>query len=326
MHTIRVYQLIFGFVLVGLVLSCSARKTPTILPSKTIASTTPTVLTPSPKLMPSSTPTSVDPTFTMTITLRPTISQTITVTPIPKSTLSGLQKSSLVELLLQSYNGCLLPCWWGIVPGSTTVNEARQSLEALGFVIPNEDKNVIGIGAEFIKNQNYGYVIVDLKKNNDVIEQLDVKSDFQNNVSDFRKFWRRFSPELIMDTYGKPTRIWLGLWPDVPPGGPERAYDLLLFYDDKRILIFYVGNTNYEYGYICPSYADNGNLAAQFGMWLSPSENKAPLEGLPGAWIGPLEYYHPIENVSEMSVDEFYNRMLQKKENFCFKIPADKWP
>jgi hypothetical protein len=208
----------------------------------------------------------------------------------------------------------------------TTSEKAKQSLESLGFVNPYEDNQVIAVGENLVGKMGWGYVNITVEKNNNGVGQIDVLSDNLSDPVSFKKLWRRYSPELIIKTYGKPSRIWLGLWPDVPPGGPDRKYELLLFYDSERFLLFYAGNTNFEYGYMCPSYADNGNLEARFGMWLSTADSKVSLENLPGVWIGPVPDYRPIEDVSGLSVTEFYARMLQQKEDFCFRVPADKWP
>ena len=88
-------------------------QTKTITATKTSPAPKPTVFA-TEKVLPTFTPTSVS-----------------TLTPLP--TLSQRDAHDLIQALLQNNGGCRLPCWWGITPGQTDWNTARQFLDT--FVI-----------------------------------------------------------------------------------------------------------------------------------------------------------------------------------------------
>ena len=77
------------------------------------------------------------------INTTPTMSTEVTLTfashGMPTSTktilptLEPTQAILLVEDLLVNNAGCKLPCWWGIIPGTTEWNEAKQFLQTFAI-------------------------------------------------------------------------------------------------------------------------------------------------------------------------------------------------
>jgi hypothetical protein len=86
------------------------------------------------------TPTAVPNTATPTA-----IPLTATPKPLPTATLTNEQiDANLTELMLTN-GGCELPCWWGILPGETSIDSARESLKALGASFPGATYASFGI-------------------------------------------------------------------------------------------------------------------------------------------------------------------------------------
>ncbi|MBW8012722.1 MAG: hypothetical protein FVQ83_16010 [Chloroflexi bacterium] len=91
-------------------------------PQQEVGSTAATTSTPSPS------PTT-SPTSTLTATAPPMGTFTLTLTPQPT-----LSEEEIEQKLIQYYetNGnCELPCFWGIIPGETTLQEVENELVPL---------------------------------------------------------------------------------------------------------------------------------------------------------------------------------------------------
>jgi cytoskeletal protein RodZ len=67
------------------------------------------------------------PTSSNTATSTFTPDPTQTMTPLP--TLSSDAAIEMVNELFVTNRGCLLPCWWGFIPGQTSWGETKQFLE-----------------------------------------------------------------------------------------------------------------------------------------------------------------------------------------------------
>ena len=94
--------------------------------------TTPTIVASTPV----STLTPTKPLLTLTRISTPTLTPLLTNTPTSKPTPTRFppeQAELMVLDLLENNGGCLLPCWWGIVPGQTTWEEAHDLLMPITF-------------------------------------------------------------------------------------------------------------------------------------------------------------------------------------------------
>jgi hypothetical protein len=305
--------------LAGLCLLSCEGKPPPIQQTETFISPMLTAKTATFTFIPTFIPTSANPKLTETLSSSPTITPTSSISYKPKPTLSDTQKSDLIVKLIQTYQGCQLPCWWGIEPGKDTVYLARQQLESLGFVNPTD----YGVGGSLVgefESINFGS---GWGQNEGLVKQIFVESNILGDSSLFKKLWRSYSPEKIFEAYGQPTRIWITLYPNIMG---TKIYFFSFFYDDRGILISYYRVVGSEDVNLCPSFATLGDKIGSIYMWLQSADDKTPLEDLVGEKIGPKSYIQPIEDVTGLSVATIYQQVLQQKENFCFKVSADKWP
>jgi hypothetical protein len=313
METTNKLKLICILIIMGLLdSSCIAVKYPETQPSKTAT------------LLPF-TPQPFIPSITQTATasLSPTILPGLELTSTSMPTLTKLQKSDLVTSLIEMQKNCALPCWWGINPGDSTVVNAQRTLEKLGFVNPEETGIGSDLQGEFLQ---IGFTL-GLDLDNGKINHIYVFSASNYNRTGFRKLWLDYSPEKIIASYGQPTRIKLSLY-ESTKGDNHKFYRVIIFYDDLGILLHYDGWTDPEdVNQICPTFNTKGNLYGYIEMWLKSPNDKIPLDQLADSYrFGPESFIHPLEEVTGMSIADFYQKILKQKENFCFKIPADKWP
>jgi len=104
--------------------------------------------------------------FAPTFTLIP--SATITLTPTRMDTLEPAKVDEMITTILRDPGDCLAPCFWGIVPGKTTYDEANNFFYHLGIFPYNSTID----GKDFA---DYEYQL-----NNDL--SIGVTLTIQNNV------------------------------------------------------------------------------------------------------------------------------------------------
>ena len=86
------------------------------------------------------------PTYTHTPT--PSFTPTESGTPTQPATLDPEQAKATIGTLLQKPVDCLAPCFWGIVPGKTSLDEAKNIFKHLGLQIKStvlDNKEFYGI-------------------------------------------------------------------------------------------------------------------------------------------------------------------------------------
>ena len=132
-----------------LLASCASRQEPVVLPTETRVPT----LTESPTGTPTSSP---SPTKTPTETPSPTWMVTQTPSPPTSTNVPTLVNDEAYPLLLEllrTNEGCQLPCWWGIIPGESTQEDARRIMMPLsGVAYFYSSSNSGGIGINYPKN------------------------------------------------------------------------------------------------------------------------------------------------------------------------------
>jgi hypothetical protein len=158
------------------------------------------------------------------------------LTPLPTIAISDQQRRENIATLMHPNPTCDLPCWWGIVPGTSQASEVAQSLTAKGFWATASYAHVY-----------IGYnIYLDFVTNADAISSLTVSSSLYEG-DDRRVYvenWQRYWPEAILDRYGLPQRVYL-YHPFQFDSGGGPGFHLLLAYEDRGFVIEYWGNAEY---------------------------------------------------------------------------------
>mgnify|MGYP000415724930 CR=1 FL=1 len=322
----RFARVFYGTLLVFLVACCSpsvTQLTPSPTPVKVSATITltptPTVVTvtPTPALR-VSTPT---PSPTHTPTKPPTL------TPLP--TLTQKERDIQILQLLQTNGGCSLPCWWGISPGTTTWDTARQLFVSMGSKVPTQSHRDGSIKHEisFDLLESDMYVDIHISQRDGLIESIKVMSESYIEPIAFQSAWELYSLKQVLTVYGKPSRVWVQL--AAGPVRPESTmgYGLWLFYDQLGFLIQY-GGTGLKVQplyHVCPTTQGQGGMV-YIQLVLRAVENDVPLETLAGVTEEWLPYLLPIEEAAGLSVTEFYTLFRTENDMPCFDTPRDLWP
>ena len=279
------------------------------------------------------------PTLVPSPSLTPTPSRTLIPeppTPTFEPTLSGAQEQHINELL-QDKN-CNLPCYLGITPGKTSLNEARTILENLGagywgkpytgrkdgaisytytFMIsgqpgvsetPRPDGSIRTVSGDVI-----------LVTDNDVIQIIEADAGtIGPGVSTvqaqekFREYWKRYTARGIFLQLGLPNQ----LYTDASNMG-GRGNDLWAIYEKIGVvaIIYGAGKENN----ICPE-REAKSIALRLLLFdldskLSIYNGRVPPTDR-NVWL-------PIDEVLGVSTQEFYQRVIADP-SACFvpKTPS----
>ncbi len=265
----------------------------------------------------------------LTITPSPTVTPTQTSTSAP--TLSENQAIDYFLNYLKYDANCTLPCWWGITPGLSTWDTARELMIYIRLSPRDETKpdgyiyhTTQDIYINGIKNNVY------FRDQNGIVEAIYVTAEATSVDSSldrtyFQTLWRSYSPSQINLNYGAPSRIWVAI--DGPYETGAFAYRLYVFYDNIGFMVFNQGialrinEANIPMYKICPTWQDQV-WAPILRIYIRPQRSKTSLEELARLKMNNLK---PIDIASNISPEEFHRRLLPGNEPACFNTPQEMW-
>lgn len=300
-----------------------------------------TVVTPT--VTPSSSSTLAPPTATSTVTLMPTNIPTLIPTPTwtPLPTLSVQEKHAKIQELLETNNGCKLPCWWGIIPGKTPWSEA------LHFLTPLMTEVGQGGSTTFYENGKEHYVT-----NFDILYEINGISERGRllfSVQDDLVIGVGIYPPSTQDNYqlhqvlsflGIPDQVYISARSRPEPPAPNEVPPAILVLDYSHSGVWAA------YGYLPDRVGENISICPQdFG------KRKSKFEELLGNIGGRLVLFDPtmeyprrvsieeytsmvsgyesvskLDDTTNMTIETFYNTFINPAPNVCLETPANLWP
>ena len=241
-----------------------------------------------------------------------------TPTSLPKSvsmpTLPVAQAKAKIIELIKTNNGCNLPCWWGITPGHTSINDARSFLEPLSsqsnvdlssgsFYFPFDDTRLMDLNVTFDINNN-------------LISEISVW-DFDTTSYHLAKF---------LSVNGKPEQIWLSTNSEVSYGtGNIVPFLLYLYYENSRMIVAYgIGQGQVEGDFINGCITDSPSLH----MWASEKVLSFLEAGHLVRLISSGNTYRNIDDATQgkLNADTFYQKFKNPNFDACFSTPKSLWP
>lgn len=136
---------------------------------------------------------------------------TPTTTPVP--TLSPEQEGAFLSLLLGNNGDCELPCWWGVTPGQTGSQEARDLFASQGIDdwVISHDENYALMGLGYPKSGSSSYfrdVIIRFEMENNLIQYIGVEGNYRRELnSQLLQDWYSYSPSEILKRFDIPSYI-----------------------------------------------------------------------------------------------------------------------
>lgn len=217
--------------------------------------------------------------------------------------------------------GCELPCWWSIIPGTTTAQGAAQILHPL--------KNFPGLRSEYgFHLDAYSSIDVGIYANKptEPIEFIQIHSfvPFDKRLDHFDASWQGYFLPGLIAQLGKPSEVWIGFGRPTGDLNPNPSasipflYELFVFYSDLGIRVQYVGDA-VEGGYNQACFS----LDKLHEMRISVQRRSAgPLVGPPAE---PYTRQYPISEVANLSLEAFHERFRDSSAQACVESPVKFW-
>jgi hypothetical protein len=247
--------------------------------------------------------TNLPPTSTSTIT------STATITPTLYPTLQPKQAKETVMAFLQEPMNCETPCFWGIMPGQTTFEEATNIFAHLGISLTHTNTRDNKDFYSFIYNLDNGLEVTPiLTVQDNTVKSLQIGINDTSEMGTTRK-WTAYSPETLISRYGAPSKIdfFLGRV------APTPTHSMNLYFEKENLIVEYIGinllNTGAQLG-ICPLT----NKVDFIGIWMGEDPHYPPSPGV------------PLEEATSLTLEEFSNLMKGDPKKACFNLKEEAFP
>jgi hypothetical protein len=268
-----------------------------------------------------------------------------TIVP-PAPTLSEAEAYSRLAELLQGNDSCQLPCWWGIIPGKSSVQDMQATLIPLGSIA---DASFLGpmrgsIYFAFPKND----LLIDVnlhywsKINQTEIEMVKIFTQVRSNLDNANREELYGTPEYgellslysihgILSKHGIPTQILVRAdiietnYTPLPMNDlPPETFEITLLYPEQGIFI--------RYNALGERAGDKirGCLAKTFvELWLLSPDARITyqnvLSSYDDTWEGNWPYSKAVEEATQTTREEFY-QIFRDFTDRCVETPLSIWP
>ncbi len=237
---------------------------------------------------------------TNTPSLTPEFQPSQTVTPTPPATLRPEQTDEMLRQLLREPKDCLAPCFWGIIPEKTTLNELENIIKHLGLPFDSTQNNGWDFYGTIYKFRNGISLLVTLPVKEEVVKSISVDINLQGyKPSGPTREWESYSPETLIKQYGSPSSVEFS-----GSSGEHPLYHMTIRFDSIHTIVEYsYGETNQSF-HVCP-------LSDKFGearLWFGENPLDPPYDGI------------PLEQATTMTMSDFSDLLLGNPEGACFSL------
>ena len=256
------------------------------------------------------------PILTETSSPEPTIEPTWTL----PATVPVDDSFSEINELFRTNGGCRLPCWWGITPGQTKWEDARNILFPFADnVADGQDKNgefLAGLMTHYITSNGGTGFEQDYIIKNGIVQAIKIKLHHPIPGPKLKE---------MLSNYGIPDEVYLGGTYDQPSEGPPwQSFWLFLYYAKRRIFVEY--SQGFE-----PPQPPNGFLSICFPeskIEYSELHIWGPEYSFEETLASIIQDYNPtrsLEDVTDLTDEELYKKFASSNDVPCIKTPAKNW-
>jgi hypothetical protein len=290
----------------------------------------------------------ITPTFLASETFTPqenTSTPTLEIRPTPTAlpTLSPKNARQEVLRLLQDDTECKFPCFWGFVPGATSISDTMNILNVfttLGDLSDYSDNNMarIHIRVPVDNDEKLLGITFNLAGNDNTLQWLVASVAIEKNQPAtnplfdkvlFEEIASRLSLPQVLSTYGRPSDVKIFTYSAVPQGTDE--FKLLLLYPEYGFMVEYSaptgiyiqsGRPNQMIGCFADAYV-------YFLFW-KPSKEITTDDVIlqtSGLYIHSYMFdkYRSIGDVTDLSLETFYTKFATADGRQCLMTPEDFW-
>jgi hypothetical protein len=263
------------------------------------------------------------PIYTSLPTEIPTQISTPTVVP----TLPVKQAELRFLGLLSNNDNCHLPCIWGITPGESTNQDANTilvPLSSLSYTVYLDTPRGGGISPRYREDKLEIYTNVSFLTDPDshVVKRIIFNAEAHRpvdeggyeNVFDSKFFGEKiaaYTLPQVLSELGIPESVLMYTFGGPLTRGGKGGFDLVLLYPKQGIAIEYTTQM----------HLNDKNVYGCFTGAHVEIELQQP--GMPA--VMNVKYYKPLEEVTAMSVEEFYE-IFRVSTDTCIETLAEVWP
>jgi len=247
----------------------------------------------------------VEPTSSHETTLPPAMTNSVLSSaehPISTATLTPVEVEQTLLQWLQHGENCLPPCFLGISKGQTQLEDAIKNVERFGVPLKHS----------IINGQEIYYSTIQIREVPRIHLEFTVKDNYVDAIharvgGDYpeKNKWLAYSPEQILKKNGTPDRV--EFFSNSNPGAQkDPGYSLQIYYDNINLVILYYyalfdPSTS---SMICPTT----DQFKYFDLWLGDPFDSSQSRG------------KPLQDVTGLSLDEFYKLLLEDSHSACFDL------
>jgi len=243
------------------------------------------------------------------LTATPVPSPTQTATLTPPATLEPEQAQETIQGLLREPVDCDAPCFWGIVPGQTTLGEAVNIFTRLGLQtkkIRLDKKEFYSIDHDFDNGVSIG---VNLTTQDKLVENLRIYITPEKQKAGVPRMWSAYSPETLIKRYGLPSRVGFAV-----DRGPHHAFEMVIYFDSVDLIAEYSGHNILGGTVASPQVCPLTDQFDSVGIWMGKNPEYPPYEGI------------PLDKVTSMTMEEFSKLITGTSNNACFNLKGEAFP
>jgi len=206
-------------------------------------------------------------------------------------------------LLINAEEDCLAPCFWGITPGQTSFDEAKQIFTYLGLhsAIASAENN------RQVYYPNYSFdnglsVNLSVVIYDNIVESVEVFIELENFSAREAQERLAYSPEVLIHRYGTPSRVefFIGM-----VDTPHSLHSMVMYFDTVDLIVEYSNEKDSADFLVCP-------LTDQQNIWVR-------------LWFGEEPLYPPLplvalDEATSMTLNEFSNLMMDNPEDACIDL------
>ena len=246
----------------------------------------------------------------------PSDTPSLTITLTPFETLEPAQVTETLQPLIKDPMNCTVPCFWGIIPGKTTFDEARIFFSKLGFT-PFEgiDRNSPSSGMYFYSiSYNSGTgddFSVTLFIANNLVQNIIVNPDIPTPKEGSPREWMTYSPETLIKRYGSPSMVQFTVSSYGVAGLPQNiGINMIMYFDTSDLIVHYSGY-NMTPELFCPLTAPFDHVR----LWIGHNPPNTP----------SFETVS-LDEATSLTMDQFTQLIIGDPKKACFSVKEEVSP
>ncbi|MCJ7695214.1 MAG: hypothetical protein MUO40_07270 [Anaerolineaceae bacterium] len=258
----------------------------------------------------------------------------------------------LLDLIKGSEN-CRFPCWAGIVPGVTSIDEALLIFQPLLTVssqfyydqtfsvhslvyYPVKDHNLmvnIDYDTSFLKSLDSPNAHSYIHINTDAQHLVEYENQewaywYYYDSPEYKNLFSNYSIQSFLSNYGNPQEVVTFLEDNIGEDWSPDFFALYMLYPYQGIYLRYETEIFIEEGIV--SFCPNKTFAE---LWLFSPDNPADNEAIlsvdkPSYWQDLFErndYYKTIEDAIDIDTSTFIEELMVNPDN-CYTTRVSDWP